>query len=158
MSSAGLAAWRPRVSAVFTSFLIYQFSARQAVLCYPDGVGVIAMLDKRQQKSELIPLRVDKYGTVRVGGTRVTLESIVTAFELGATSEQIVHKFPSLKLDDVYAVITYYLRNRAEVKAYLAEDAKEADAVQAKIEAGFPSNGIRERLLARRKEQNASSC
>ena len=116
------------------------------------------MLDIQKQKTESIPLAADKYGTVRVGGTRVTLESVVGAFELGATPEQILHKFPSLKLDDVYAVITYYLRHKDEVKAYLAGETTEADALQSKIEAGSPSTGIRERLLARRKAQNTPSC
>jgi len=116
------------------------------------------MLNLRDPKTETIPLEADKYGTIRVVGTRVTLESVVNAFELGSTPEQVVHKFPTLKLDDVYAVVTYYLRHRDEVKAYLAENAREADALQAKIEAEFPSNGIRERLLARRKQQSARSC
>lgn len=116
------------------------------------------MLDMTQQKSEAIPLQADEQGTIRVGGTRVSLESIVMAFELGATPEQIMHKFPVLRLDDAYAVITYYLRNKAEVKAHLAEQAREADAIQSGMEARFPSDGIRDRLLARRKGQSASSC
>jgi uncharacterized protein (DUF433 family) len=107
------------------------------------------MLDVQQPKIEPVPLKADRYGTVRVGKTRVTLESVVTAFELGATAEQIAHKFPTLELADVYAVIVFYLRNKAEVKDHLAREAKEADDNQAKIEAKSSSSGIRERLLAR---------
>ncbi len=35
---------------------------------------------------ELIPLEVDADGVVRVGGTRVTLDAVVAAFDEGATS------------------------------------------------------------------------
>jgi len=43
---------------------------------------------------EPIPLKVDSDGVVRVGGTRVTLDTIVTAFNNGATAEEIVHQYP----------------------------------------------------------------
>lgn len=115
------------------------------------------MLDVENQKTEAIPLAPDRYGTLRVDGTRVTLESVIGAFELGSTPEQIVHKYPTLKLDAVYAVITFYLRHRDEVRSYLEKESKEADSLQEKIEAKFPSDGIRERLLARQAQPGASS-
>jgi uncharacterized protein (DUF433 family) len=59
---------------------------------------------------EPVPLATDAGSVVRVGGTRVTLDTVVTAFEEGATAEEIVHQYPSLKLADIYAVIGYYLR------------------------------------------------
>ncbi len=48
---------------------------------------------------------------MRVAGTRVTLETVVAAFCHGATAEQIAHDYP-LELADIYAVITFYLRQR----------------------------------------------
>ncbi len=56
-----------------------------------------------------VPLRTDADGTVRVGGTRVTLDTIVGAYLDGATAEDIVDGFPTLELADVYAVLSYYL-------------------------------------------------
>ena len=41
-----------------------------------------------------IPLFADPYGILRIQGTRVTLESIATAFRAGATAEEIAKKFP----------------------------------------------------------------
>jgi uncharacterized protein (DUF433 family) len=70
---------------------------------------------------EPLPLLVDDDGVVRVGGTRVTLDTIVTAFNEGANAEEIVQQYPSLSLADVYAVIGYYLRRRSEIDDYLEQ-------------------------------------
>jgi len=104
--------------------------------------------------AEPIPLEVDTSGTVRVGGTRLTLETVLGAFKRGDSPDEIAVAFPGLELADVYAVITYYLRHRAEVEAYLrAQEAKAARA-RRKVEASQgDQRGLRERLLARRAEQ-----
>lgn len=99
---------------------------------------------------ETIPLTKDADGVIRVGNTRVTLDTVITAFLEGATPEEIVHQYPSLDLTDVYAVITYYLRRRAEVDAYLQERQEQAERVREENEYRFDPSGIRERLLARR--------
>jgi uncharacterized protein (DUF433 family) len=103
--------------------------------------------------AEPAPLATDQDGVVRVGGTRVTLATIVTAFHQGTTAETMVQQYPSLTLADVYAVIGYYLRHRADVDAYLAEQQHEADMVRQQNEARFDHAGIRSRLLARRSAQ-----
>ncbi len=59
--------------------------------------------------AEPAPLRADSDGVVRVGDTRVTLATIVCAFDQGATAETIVQQYPTVALADVYAVIGYYL-------------------------------------------------
>lgn len=64
------------------------------------------------------PLEKDAGGVIRVGGTRVTLETIVHAFNEGHTAEEIVSHYPALNLADVYAVISFYLNNRAAVGEY----------------------------------------
>jgi uncharacterized protein (DUF433 family) len=98
---------------------------------------------------EPIPLAKDADGVIRVAGTRVTLESVVDLFNTGASPEEIAQDFSVLQLDDVYAVITYYLRHRNEVAAYLAQRRDLADSVRAKIEARMPQAGFRDRLLSR---------
>ena len=103
--------------------------------------------------AEPAPLAPDHDGVLRVGGTRVTLATVVTAFHQGATAETIVQQYPSLTLADVYAVIGYYLRHQAEVDAYLAEQQQEADRVRQQNEARFDPAGIRARLLARQTGQ-----
>jgi uncharacterized protein (DUF433 family) len=99
-----------------------------------------------------VPLRADPHGVVRVGGTRVTLDTVVGAFRRGATAEEIVQDYSSLDLADVYAVIAYYLRNRLAVDAYLEEQRQKGEGIQRQMESLYPPAGIRERLLARRKE------
>jgi uncharacterized protein (DUF433 family) len=96
------------------------------------------------------PLARDELGTIRVAGTRVTLEGVASAFDAGATPEEIVQKFPVLPLAAVYAVCAYRLSHRAEVDAYLAAQAGAAEQARSDMEARFPAAGIRERLLARR--------
>ena len=60
---------------------------------------------------ERVPIHTDADGVVRVAGTRVTLDTIVAAFDAGATAEEIAQQYPSVGLADVYSVITYYLRH-----------------------------------------------
>lgn len=96
-----------------------------------------------------VPLATDADGVIRVGATRVTLDTLVGAFDSGATAEEIVQQYPSLALADVYAAITFYLRNRAEVDAYLRQREDQAARVRRQNEARFDPAGIRERLLAR---------
>jgi len=103
--------------------------------------------------NDLAPLAVDESGTVRVGGTRVTLDSLVYAFEEGASAEEIVSRYPSLKLADVYQAIGYYLKHKDEIQAYLKQSEEEAEELRRKIEDRWPSNGLRERLLARLAER-----
>jgi uncharacterized protein (DUF433 family) len=102
---------------------------------------------------ESLPLIEHADGVIRVGGTRVTLEAVVEAFNEGATAEEIVAQYPSLPLGDVYATIAYYLRHRVEVDAYLK--GQQQAAVRHENLARSDQNGIRERLLARRKAQSA---
>lgn len=97
-----------------------------------------------------IPLATDAHGVVRVGGTRVTLDSVIGAFRAGATAEEITQQFPTLALADVYQVIAYFLNHTAEVESYLAPRQKEADSLRSEIEGRFDPRGMRARLLARR--------
>jgi uncharacterized protein (DUF433 family) len=97
-----------------------------------------------------VPLAADADGVVRVGGTRVTLDTVVRAFNQGATAEEIVQQYASLRLEDVYAIIAYYLHERSEVDAYLNQRERQATLVRQENERRFDPAGIRERLMARR--------
>jgi hypothetical protein len=85
-----------------------------------------------------------------VGHTRVTLDTVIEAFQEGATAETIAQQYPSLDLADGYAVIGYYLRRRPEVETYLEGRRQVAGTVRQRNEARFDPAGIRARLLARR--------
>ncbi len=98
---------------------------------------------------EQAPLATDAHGVIRVAGTRLPLDTIVFAFHQGATAEEIVQRFPVVDLADVYAVIAYYLRHRAELDSYLKARQEKADESRKINESRHDPNGIRERLLAR---------
>ena len=100
---------------------------------------------------ERVPIHTDADGVVRVAGTRVTLDTIVAAFDAGATAEEIAQQYSSVPLVDVYSVITYYMRHQPEVCAYLKTREERAGRVHDEVERRFPSAGLRERLLARRR-------
>jgi uncharacterized protein (DUF433 family) len=96
-----------------------------------------------------VPLRTDQDGVIRVGNTRVTLEVVIAAHLRGDTSEQIVEGFDVLKIEDVYAVITYYLNNRDEVDEYIRQVDSAGEETRRKFEALNPNPLTREMLLAR---------
>jgi uncharacterized protein (DUF433 family) len=82
-----------------------------------------------------VPLAADATGTVRVAGTRVTLDTVIEHFRTGASAEAIAERFPVLSAADVHAVLAYYLRHRDEVDRYLAEQARQADETMARLAA-----------------------
>ncbi|XGV97282.1 MAG: DUF433 domain-containing protein [Leptolyngbya sp. BL-A-14] len=100
---------------------------------------------------ESAPIDTDPQGVVRVAKTRVTLDTVVTAFLEGCTPEEIGEQYPSLQLSDIYLVIGYYLRHRDEVHTYLAKRQQQASLIQKDAEQRFNPIGIRDRLLTRRK-------
>lgn len=97
-----------------------------------------------------VPLTTNEYGVMRVGSTRVSLDTVIFAYKQGATPEEIVADYSTLDLSDVYAVITYYLQNEAEVEDYLQRRQAQRDEVRREMETRFPQAGLRARLLARR--------
>jgi uncharacterized protein (DUF433 family) len=100
-----------------------------------------------------VPLALDADGVVRVGKTRVTLDTLVAAYREGATLETIADQYPALVLADVYSALGYYLRHQAEVEAYLQRRRQQADQTRQENEARFSPLGARDRLLARRPSQ-----
>lgn len=78
------------------------------------------------------PLEAAADGAVRVAGTRVTLDVVVREYDAGASAEDLVLRYPTLRLSDIYAVIAFVLREREAVDAYLSDrEASEAAGVAA---------------------------
>ncbi len=97
-------------------------------------------------------------GTIRIGKTRVALESVVHHFSLGATAEEIAQKFPALTLAEVYGAISYFLDNHEVVAEYVLRQETESDRLQRETEAKFQTttSRLRQLILARwEKRQNA---
>lgn len=100
-----------------------------------------------------VPLTTTEFGTIRVGRSRVSLDSVVHHYKHGATAERIAESFPSVDLADIYAVIAYYLANRKSVEEYLQRQEAEADDLQQQVESDpnqqKATNQLRERIRAR---------
>ena len=100
-------------------------------------------------EQQIVPLKTDQDGVIRVGETRVTLDTVIRAFEQGHTAEEIVSHYPALRLADVYAVIAYYLNNQTEVQTYLQKQQEESQKTWEQIESKADYQVFRERLLTR---------
>jgi uncharacterized protein (DUF433 family) len=98
-----------------------------------------------------VPLTTTEFGTIRVGRSRVSLDSVIYHFKQGATAELIAESFPSLDLAEIYAVIAYYLANSESVEEYLQQQEAEADALQQQIESDprQQTNQLRASIRAR---------
>ena len=99
---------------------------------------------------QTVPLVREDDGTVHVTDSRVTLDTLVGAFQKGATAEQIQDSFPSLSLQQIYAVIAYYLEHQAEVDSYLKSRQAEAERTRKEIESHQDTEGFRRRIRTRR--------
>ncbi len=52
--------------------------------------------------AEAPPLTADAMGVLRVGKSRVTLDTVIGAFLDGTTAEEITEQYPALSLGEVY--------------------------------------------------------
>ncbi len=103
-----------------------------------------------------LPLRRDDSGTIRVGDTRVSLDTIIAYFHQDCSAEIIAAKFPTVGLDNVYLTIGHYLNRREEMDRYLKEQEREAAEIRAKLEPYGAPPGTREMLIERLKKRAAS--
>jgi uncharacterized protein (DUF433 family) len=67
-----------------------------------------------------------RHGGYYAHGTRISLYSVVYAFNRGDSPERIVERYPLLgKPANVYGAIAFYLDHRAEIDDYLAASERE---------------------------------
>jgi uncharacterized protein (DUF433 family) len=84
-----------------------------------------------------IPMKMDEHGSIRISGTRVTLDTVIAGYNDGDSPETIHENFDVLPLNDVYAVIAYYLAHKDELDAYLQRREEEAERIRQEIEANY---------------------
>ena len=99
--------------------------------------------------SVAVPLWEDPPGVFRVGNSRVLLELVLGAFKRGETPEGIVRAYRTLRLADVYAVISRYLADPAPFDEYIRRCDAEAAAVRREIESHQQPGPGKDELLAR---------
>jgi uncharacterized protein (DUF433 family) len=93
-------------------------------------------------------VRIDEHGAMRIGNSRVMLDSIVAGFERGHSPETLQQQYPTLSLEEVYGAITYYLAHTEDVHTYLTRQDGLWEAWRAK--SATRSSPIVERLRALR--------
>lgn len=97
----------------------------------------------------IVPITVTAQGVALVRGTRVPIDTVITAFHQGDTPEEIAQNFTTVRVADAYAVIAYYLQHQAVVDAYLAEQRQQQATLRASAAQQLDPHGLRARLLAR---------
>jgi uncharacterized protein (DUF433 family) len=71
---------------------------------------------------EYVERREDNY---YISGGRISMDSIIHAFRLGASPETIRQDFELLHLEEVYGAITFYLANQIALDRYLKSQHEE---------------------------------
>lgn len=119
-------------------------------LRFPFGRFTLFLMDEKISLPEFL-VRLPE-GVIRVAGTRVSLDSVVLAFQDGATPEEICLDFPSLDLAKVYSVLAHYLTHREIIDTYLVTQHRFVEATRREREAHqspFLAE-LRRRVAARR--------
>ena len=111
---------------------------------------------------EGVPL-VDRYEgydgtirTIRVIGSRITLDTLVGFYRQGETVEDLTEAFPSLSLAQIKAVIGWYLTHQREADEYLEEGDAEEERLIQRIESQPGYAEWREKLLRYREQMSKS--
>ncbi len=68
-------------------------------------------------------------GNLYIGDSRVTLQTLIEAWQSGRTPEQLHDSFPTVPLVAIYGAITYYLEHKGEADAFFGET-DELDALR----------------------------
>ena len=62
-------------------------------------------------------------------------------------------KHPTLTLADIYSAIAFYLNHQPEVETYLQQREQQAQEIRRINKAKFDPQGLRDRLIARKTQQ-----
>lgn len=104
---------------------------------------------------EGVPL-VDRYEgtirTIRVIGSRITLDTLVGIYQREDSVEYLADAFPTLSRKQIKAVIDWYLTHQSEADEYLEEGEAEAEALWTKITSKPEYISFHTELLRRREE------
>lgn len=107
------------------------------------------------------PFRWDEVGGIRIGSSRVTLDSLLATYHNGSTPEEIAIQYSVLRLEDIYTSIAYYLNHRQEIDGYLEQRNQKAQQLRQQLTQKHNLVDLRQRLLTRQTQkesrQNAPS-
>jgi len=81
-------------------------------------------------------LEFDNPNGIHIRDTRVNIENVIVAAARGHAPGRIVQSYPSLTLEQVHAVLTYYYRNRQQIDDYMARQKAAYDEAKRQHEQG----------------------
>jgi uncharacterized protein (DUF433 family) len=99
--------------------------------------------------TQIAPLTFWEDGSIRIGSSRVPLDSVVREFTGGASAEQIQDDFPTLSLREIYGAISYYLDHEEQVEEYLRRRDQEAAQICGETEDRPRIDALRRRIRER---------
>jgi uncharacterized protein (DUF433 family) len=102
------------------------------------------------------PFRWDEAGGIRIGSSRVTLDSLLDAYQNGSTPEEIAIQYSVLSLEDIYSAIAYYLNHRQELDNYLEQRNQQAQQLRQQLTQKHNLVDLRQRLLTRQSQKESS--
>jgi uncharacterized protein (DUF433 family) len=101
------------------------------------------------------PFRWDEAGGVRIGSSRVTLDSLLASYHNGSTPEEIAIQYSVLHLEDIYSAIAYYLNHRQEIDSYLEQRNQQAKQRRQQLTQKHNLVDLRHRLLTRQLQKES---
>lgn len=102
------------------------------------------------------PFHWDEAGGIRIGSSRVTLDSILASYHNGSTPEEIAIQFSVLRLEDIYSAIAYYLNHQQDVNSYLEQRDQQVQQLRQQLTQKHNLVDLRKRLLTRYQSQKKS--
>ncbi|HEY7021278.1 MAG TPA: DUF433 domain-containing protein [Ktedonobacterales bacterium] len=86
--------------------------------------------------------------TIRIKGHRVGIDLILERYKAGMSPEQIAEEFETITLEDIYATITYYLRHKQHLDAWLDDITSWTEQDIARHDANPSTAAVRLKALA----------
>jgi uncharacterized protein (DUF433 family) len=79
-------------------------------------------------------------GGYYIAGTRISLDSVVYAFNRGDSPGRILEKFPLLdRISRIYGAIAFYLDHKDDIDKYLEETEREFEAAGIPLQQANPA-------------------
>jgi uncharacterized protein (DUF433 family) len=96
---------------------------------------------------------------IRIAGTRVGIETVVSDYQEGTSPEEIALRYPTLTLEQIHATITYYLAHPDRVNAYLQRvwQQQEAAYQQSQQSPSALMRSLRERVARLRRDRHSET-
>ena len=92
-------------------------------------------------------------GALRIAGTRVSLSSVVVAFQEGESPEKIARSFPTVTLAQVHGAVAYYLENEKLIQDHIAKVEREFELLVPPLSQSNPE--LFARLMAARQQMGS---